>query len=330
MRKENTMMKKITILTAAALCAVSLGIGAAAAGIIETVQSQLRPDFTVVIDGETKTFKNVNGETVYPMLYNGTTYLPIRAIGEIMGKTVYWYEQDKRIELKDESTTVTDADVIVPDNGNNGGDQKPAQGNGSAGLTPNADEITLEKAKSIAFEKAGVKEADIVLKKARLEMDDGIRKYDIEFNDVRTDSKSIEYSAEIRASDGALLDWDVDEKYYAGGKGNSANNANNGNNTNNSNNTNNANNTNNGNNSNNANSANNSGAATEITADQAKAIALQKAGLSEADVTGMKVETDMEHGVKEYEVEFRQGKTEYSAEINAADGSIIKWETDND
>ncbi len=310
------MMKKITILTAAALCAVSLGIGVAAAGIIETVQSQIRPDFTVVIDGQTQTFKDANGETVYPMLYNGTTYLPLRAIGNLMGKKVYWYEKDLKIELKDENTTVTDADVIVPDNGD--GNNKPSSAGGggqqNTGLTPTADEITLEKAKSIAFEKAGVKEADITLKKARLETDDGIRKYDIEFNDMRMDSKNIEYSAEIRASDGALLDWDVDEKYYTGGKGNSGNSGNNANN---------------GNNGNNANNGT-TNAAGEITADQAKAIALQKAGLSEADVTGMKVETDMEHGVKEYEVEFRQGKIEYSAEINAADGSIIKWEVDRD
>ncbi len=302
-------MKKITILTAAALCAVSLGIGAAAAGFIETVQSQLRPDFTIVIDGVTRTFKDVNGNVVYPMLYNGTTYLPVRAIGELMGKTVYWYENDKRIELKDEGTTVTDADVIVPGNNNgntndNGNNGNPQQGGGqlNTGLTPTADEITLDKAKAIAFEKAGVNEADITLKKARLEMDDGIRKYDIEFSDMRMDSKNIEYSAEIRASDGMLLDWDVDEKYYGGNKGNSSGTA-------------------------------NSGAAAtagEITADQAKAIALQKAGLSESEVTGMRVETDMEHGVKEYEVEFRQGRIEYSAEISAVDGSIIKWEKDND
>lgn len=301
-------MKKITILTAVAMCAVSLGIGVAAAGIIETVQSQIRPDFTVVIDGQTQTFKDANGEVVYPMLYNGTTYLPVRAIGNLMGKTVYWYEKDKRIELKDEGTTVTDADVIVPDNGGNTNNQASSAGGGGqldAGLNPNDGEITLEKAKAIAFEKAGVKEADIKLTKARLETDDGIRKYDIEFNDMRTDSKSIEYSAEVRASDGMLLDWDVDEKYYAGGKSDSANNSNNS-------------------------SNGNNGVSGEITADQAKAIALQKAGLNESDVTGMKVEIDMEHGAKEYEVEFRQGRIEYSAEIKAADGSIVKWEVDND
>lgn len=292
------MKKSVTLLTACILCAAGIAIGACADEVVEKIQAEVRPDFTVKIDGEVKTFKSADGKTVYPILYEGTTYLPLRAIGNIMGKTVYWYEADKLVELKDEGSTVTDADVIVPDKNNNGNNGNNGNGSGqlNSGLTPTADEITLDKAKSIAFEKAGVTEADVTLTKARLEMDDGIRKYDIEFVDLRMDSKSIEYSAEIRASDGVLIDWDIDEKYMVGGGSGGTANA----------------------------------ASSEITADQAKAIALQKAGLSEADVTGMKVETDMEHGAKRYEVEFRQGRKEYSAEINAADGSVVKWEAEND
>ena len=108
------MMKKVTVLTAGILCAAGIAIGASATGIIQKVQSEIRPDFTVKIDGEVRTFKNADGDVVYPMLYEGTTYLPVRAIGEIMGKTVYWYEEEKMVELKDTKPTVTDADVIVP------------------------------------------------------------------------------------------------------------------------------------------------------------------------------------------------------------------------
>lgn len=50
------------------------------------MQSEIRPDFTVKIDGEMRTFKNANGEVVYPMLYKRTIYLPMRAIGELYGK----------------------------------------------------------------------------------------------------------------------------------------------------------------------------------------------------------------------------------------------------
>ena len=94
------MKRKITLLTTAVLCVGCIAAGAAANEVIREIKAQLRPDFTIEIDGEVKSFKNAKGETVYPVLYDGTTYLPIRAIGEIMGKTVYWYEDEKRIELE--------------------------------------------------------------------------------------------------------------------------------------------------------------------------------------------------------------------------------------
>ena len=42
------------------------------------------------IDGAEITPKDVNGNTVLPFIHNGTTYLPVRAIGEAFGKTVEW------------------------------------------------------------------------------------------------------------------------------------------------------------------------------------------------------------------------------------------------
>ena len=112
-------MKKRMTLIMALVIVLSFSTGVISKTVYENIKAQLRPDFVVEIDGEEKEFKNANGERVYPVLYDGTTYLPIRAIGEIMGKTVYWYENEKRIELKDEKedvkTTVTDADVIVTD-----------------------------------------------------------------------------------------------------------------------------------------------------------------------------------------------------------------------
>jgi hypothetical protein len=42
------------------------------------------------IDGEVITPKDANGMRVEPFFYNGTTYLPIRAVGEALGMDVYW------------------------------------------------------------------------------------------------------------------------------------------------------------------------------------------------------------------------------------------------
>lgn len=41
-------------------------------------------------DGVEKTLKNAKGEKVEPMIYNGTTYVPLRAMSQLMGKEVEW------------------------------------------------------------------------------------------------------------------------------------------------------------------------------------------------------------------------------------------------
>lgn len=193
------MKKRIPILVTGALCAVSLVVGVSASNIIQRVESELRPDFNIIIDGQQRTFTNAQGEVVYPLLYEGTTYLPVRAIGELMGKTVYWYEDTKTIELKDDTTTVTDADVIVP--GSSGG--------GGTVATPAPDQqaatITEEEAKAIALQDAGVAASDVSFTKVERDRDDRMQVYDVEFYVGRT-----EYSYEIRISDGQIVDKDID------------------------------------------------------------------------------------------------------------------------
>lgn len=191
-------MKKFTALAVCIICATIMVVSASAAVIIPKIQAELRPDFTVKIDGEVCTFKNVNGDVVQPLLYEGTTYLPVRAIGEMMGKTVYWYEDSKTVELKDKKTTVTDADVIVPSGG-----QTANQGQGAGNNQQQG--ISLDKAKEIALNKAGLSAGEVRFTEAKKDFDNGRWVYDIEFV-----KNHIEYSAEILVADGTLLKWEVD------------------------------------------------------------------------------------------------------------------------
>ncbi len=62
----------------------------------------------------------------------------------------------------------------------------------------------------------------------------------------------------------------------------------------------------------------------------AKAKALAHAGLSEAQVTRLKVELDEEDGRICYKVEFHADRTEYEYEIDAVSGEILKAEKDVD
>ena len=43
--------------------------------------------------------KDANGQTVEPFIYNGTTYLPVRAVGTAIGKDVSWDGVEKVVYL---------------------------------------------------------------------------------------------------------------------------------------------------------------------------------------------------------------------------------------
>ena len=84
------------------LCAVTaLGLCGAAAGAADVIDvtAKICPDYNIVVNGKTQTFYNVQGEEVHPVLYNGTTYLPVRAIGELMDKIVNWDQSSLTITL---------------------------------------------------------------------------------------------------------------------------------------------------------------------------------------------------------------------------------------
>ena len=63
---------------------------------------------------------------------------------------------------------------------------------------------------------------------------------------------------------------------------------------------------------------------------KAKSIALNHAGVSESKAYDMEIELDEEDGMLVYEVEFKSGGMEYSYEINAATGAIVKQEAELD
>ena len=63
---------------------------------------------------------------------------------------------------------------------------------------------------------------------------------------------------------------------------------------------------------------------------KAKSIALNHAGVNESKAYDMEIELDDEDGTLVYEVEFKSGNMEYSYEINAATGAIIKHEAELD
>ena len=65
-----------------------------------------------------------------------------------------------------------------------------------------------------------------------------------------------------------------------------------------------------------------------LTEDQAKAIALEHAGVAEADATFYRVKSDRDDGRSVYEIEFYSGTTEYDYEIDQNSGEILSYDSD--
>ena len=77
-------------LGALALCAALTGGTALAANTVYRTITVQYSGIKLVVDGVEVTPKDANGTTVEPFIYNGTTYLPVRAVGSAIGKQVTW------------------------------------------------------------------------------------------------------------------------------------------------------------------------------------------------------------------------------------------------
>lgn len=152
-------------------------------------------------------------------------------------------------------------------------------------------DIGVEKAKEIAMSHAGVSAGSVSFVKAKLDYEDGVKVYDIEFY-----SGNVEYDYEINAATGAIVSFDQDIENYAIPTQPAA--------------------------------APTQAAASGISADRAKQIALSHAGVSGASFT--KVELDTDDGVRIYEIEFKVGNVEYDYDIDATSGAILSSSSEID
>ncbi len=175
------------------------------------------------------------------------------------------------------------------------------EGTGTPAPTAGASQgtgLTRDEAAAIAAKDAGVPVNELRDLSVKLDYEDGIRVYEIEF-----DAGDMEYDYEIAVSDGKIVKRDMkrnDGRPAGGTQGTGTEGA--------------------------GTPAPTAGASqgTGLTRDEAVAIAAKDAGVQVNELRDLSVKLDYEDGIRVYEIEFDAGDMEYDYEIAVSDGKIVK------
>ena len=167
----------LTALTLAGLMVVTTA-SVGATSVYKNITARQNTAMTVKVDGAALTMKDDDGDSLYPLTYDGNTYLPAEQLASAVG---YNATSD------DDSVSLTK----------------------KAAATSTGTDIGAEKAKQIALQHAGVSASNAVFVKAEREYDDGRLTYDVDFY-----AGNKEYDYEILAADGTILSYDADIEGY--------------------------------------------------------------------------------------------------------------------
>lgn len=166
--------------------------------------------------------------------------------------------------------------------------QKPA-GNSSADPS-SLSYIGEAKAKAAALTHGGISEESIQSYKCKLDMDDGIVYYEIDF-----DANGYEYDYDIDALTGAVLKYEREQRGSSVGTPSAS-----------------------------------SGSDSYIGEAKAKSIALSHANAKEKELYDYSCKLDRGNGTVYYEIDFDWNGYEYEYEIDAFSGSVLKYQREQD
>ena len=84
------MKKRLQGLIVGVLIGATITGGVVFAANTTTLYDVIASGIKIIVDGQKLNPTDVNGNKVEPIIYNGTTYLPVRAVANALGKAVYW------------------------------------------------------------------------------------------------------------------------------------------------------------------------------------------------------------------------------------------------
>lgn len=159
--------------------------------------------------------------------------------------------------------------------------------------------VGMDAAKAAALSDAGVSADQARFTKARMDYEDGVAVYELEFY-----TSTHEYEYEINAKTGAVYSREAEAFTTTATSG--------------------------GHHSSSHHPEQHHGEDDCISADQARSAALHHAGCAAGEVVFTKTELDYDDGRAVYEVEFRKDGMEYELEIDAVTGDVLKYKVEQD
>lgn len=96
------MGKKVSLKTCLLLCIISILFTATVFGTttMKQIVAYINYGVSIVVDGEKQEMYDANSNRVYPISYNGTTYIPLRGMGEMLGYEVDWNNATNSVIIK--------------------------------------------------------------------------------------------------------------------------------------------------------------------------------------------------------------------------------------
>ncbi len=165
----------------------------------------------------------------------------------------------------------------------------------SLSVTGFAADISAEKAKEIALKDAGLSAAQVSGLSVRTDYDDGVKYFDVSFYVQNANGSYTEYDYDIKASDGRILDKEADLERSVPYKPSQT-----------------------------------PSGGTEISAEQAKQIALKHFNVNGEDVKFTETKKDYDDGKAVYEIEFCEPySVKYTCEVVASSGVVREAEKEN-
>lgn len=93
------MKKKVFVTIMVSTVIASMATGAYGATKLQEIKAYLNSGISIKVDGTPTQLQDTNGNAVLPITYKNTTYLPIRAVSDVLGVAVNYDSKTETVHL---------------------------------------------------------------------------------------------------------------------------------------------------------------------------------------------------------------------------------------